>query len=429
MLTAQDITASPDGWIPDGGTTTTGNNVDACLDRVQGAGLANVCDAGAIDNNGRPTGNPDANTLNRDFLGAAPRDYTYTPAPLAGNPNAGDDPTGATAVQDRFRRGVVTHLFYLTNWYHDQLFNLGFDEAAGNFQATNFSGMGTGNDRVLADAQDGSGTNNANFATPPDGTSGRMQMFIFTGPAPDRDGSLDAEIVLHELSHGTSNRLIGNAAGLTWDPGRGMGEGWSDFLALSLLNNTNADNPDAKYASGAYATYQLNALTDNYLYGIRRFPYSTDNSINPLTWADVDDYTVNTSGGIPPSPINFTGAGAFEVHNTGELWAYTLWEVRSRVIADPAGANGDVPTGNQTMLQMVIDGMKMTPISPSVVAARNAIIDADCATNTCANELSIWGGFADRGLGYKAVAPLGTIGGSRAGTRGRMPLTESFALP
>jgi uncharacterized repeat protein (TIGR01451 family) len=426
MLTAQDITASPDGWIPDGGTTTTGNNVDACLDRVA---PANTCDAGAIDNNGRPIGNPDANTLNRDFLGAAPRDYTYTPAPLAGNPDAGDDPTGATAVQDRFRRGVVTHLFYLTNWYHDQLFNLGFDEAAGNFQATNFSGMGTGNDRVLADAQDGSGTNNANFGTPPDGASGRMQMFIFTGPTPDRDGSLDAEIVLHELTHGTSNRLIGNAAGLTWDPGRGMGEGWSDFVALSLLNNKNTDNPDAKYASGAYATYQLNALTDNYLYGIRRFPYSTDNSINPLTWADVDDYTVNLSGGIPPSPINFTGAGAFEVHNTGELWAYTLWEVRSRVIADPAGANGDVPTGNQTMLQMVIDGMKMTPISPSVVAARNAIIDADCATNACANELSVWGGFADRGLGYKAVAPLGTIGPSRAGTRGRMPLGESFSVP
>ena len=26
--------------------------------------------------------------------------------------------------------------------------------------------------------------------------------------------------------------------------------------------------------------------------------------------------------------------------------------------------------------------------------------DADCATNACANEASIWAGFADRGLGF-----------------------------
>ena len=127
---------------------------------------------------------------------------------------------------------------------------LGFDEASANFQQTNFTGMGLGNDRVLADVQDGSGTNNANFATPPDGTSGRMQMFRFTGPTIDRDAALDAEIVIHELTHGTSNRLVGNGAGLNWDPARAMGEGWSDFYALSLLNNTNADNPNAPYASG-----------------------------------------------------------------------------------------------------------------------------------------------------------------------------------
>ena len=33
-----------------------------------------------------------------------------------------------------------------------------------------------GGDPVNADAQDGSGLNNANFATPPDGQSPRMQM-------------------------------------------------------------------------------------------------------------------------------------------------------------------------------------------------------------------------------------------------------------
>jgi uncharacterized repeat protein (TIGR01451 family) len=426
MLTAQDVTASPDGWIPDGGSTTTGNNVDACVDRVSGGGETNVCDVGTIDNNGRPVGNPDANTNNRDFLGAAPRNYTYSPAPLAGNPDAGDDPTGTGAVQVQFRRGAVTQLFYVANWYHDQLYNLGFDEAAGNFQTTNFSGMGAGGDAVQADAQDSSGTDNANFATPPDGTPGRMQMYRFDFPTPNRDGDLDAEIMMHELTHGTSNRLIGNGSGLFWSPGGGMGEGWSDFVALSLLNNTNADNPDGEYASGAYATYQFLGLTDNYLYGIRRFPYTTDNSINPLTWAETDDVTADYSGGIPISPVGFEFNGGLEVHNIGEIWALTLWEVRSRVIADPAGANGDVPTGNHTMLQIVIDALKLTPLNPSYTDARDALILADCATNACANEKSIWAGFADRGLGYGAVAPLAQAG---AFNLGNMSVGTSTALP
>jgi hypothetical protein len=84
-----------------------------------------------------------------------------------------------------------------------------------------------------------------------------MQMYRFTSPTPDRDGDLDAEIVVHELTHGLSNRLIGNATGLFWNVGGGMGEGWSDFYALSLLNGTQADDPNAAYASGGYATYRL----------------------------------------------------------------------------------------------------------------------------------------------------------------------------
>ncbi len=288
--------------------------------------------------------------------------------------------------------------------------------------------MGLGNDRVLADVQDSSSTNNANFATPPDGISGRMQMFRFTGPTIDRDSSLDAEVAMHELTHGTSNRLVGNGAGLNWDPAAGMGEGWSDFVALSLLNNTNADDPDGQYASGGYATYKLGgpAYTDNYVYGIRRFPYSTDNSINPLTWADVDDTTNDLSGGIAPTPITFNLNGGHEVHNSGEVWALSLWEVRSRVIADPAGANGSVPTGNQTMLQLVIDALKMTPIDPSFIDGRDALFDADCATNACANESHIWAGFADRGLGYGAKAPITHSFGYTASHVG---IKESFVVP
>jgi uncharacterized repeat protein (TIGR01451 family) len=443
MHTAYDPVASPNGWIDDcpaGGCTanetqTLGNNVLVCMDQTQGAN-ADICDTAAatvIDGNGRPTGNPDVNGRNRDFLGTTPRDFqtNFLPPPQGGNPEAGQTATGngtsGTAPIDQFRRGMMTHLFYATNWYHDRLYELGFDEASGNFQQTNFTGMGVGGDRINGDADDGSGTNNSNFATPPDGTSGRMQMYRFTGPTIDRDGSLDAEISMHEMTHGTSNRLVGNAAGLNWDPAAGMGEGWSDFVALSLLNNTNADDPNGHYASGAYDTYKIAAgYLDNYVYGIRRFPYTSDHSVNPMTWADVDDVTNNLSGGIAPDPLGFNLNGGMELHNAGEIWALTLWGVRARVIGDPAGANGDVPTGNHTMLQLVIDGLKMTPIDPSFTDARDAILNADCATHACANEATLWAGFADRGLGYGAKTPYNIVFGFAAA---HMGILESFSSP
>lgn len=75
---------------------------------------------------------------------------------------------------------VITNLFYMNNMMHDIWAYYGFDEASGNFQETNYSGNGLGMDYVFADAQDGSGTNNANFGTPPDGSNPRMQMYLWT---------------------------------------------------------------------------------------------------------------------------------------------------------------------------------------------------------------------------------------------------------
>src|SRR6185503_19680716 len=91
-----------------------------------------------------------------------------------------------------YTNAAVVQLFYWNNLIHDRLYELGFTEAAGNFQNNNFGRGGLGNDAVQADAQDGSGFNNANFSTPTDGSPGRMQMYVFNGPNPDRDGDLDA---------------------------------------------------------------------------------------------------------------------------------------------------------------------------------------------------------------------------------------------
>lgn len=75
---------------------------------------------------------------------------------------------------------VITNLFYMNNMMHDIWAHYGFDEESGNFQEMNYSGTGLGQDFVYADAQDGSGTNNANFGTPPDGQNPRMQMYLWT---------------------------------------------------------------------------------------------------------------------------------------------------------------------------------------------------------------------------------------------------------
>ncbi len=79
-----------------------------------------------------------------------------------------------------YQSAAITNLFYLNNKMHDIWYQYGFDEASGNFQVNNYGNGGTGGDEVNAEAQDGGGTNNANFATPPDGSNPRMQMYIWT---------------------------------------------------------------------------------------------------------------------------------------------------------------------------------------------------------------------------------------------------------
>lgn len=406
MSDAQSPLVSPNGWIDDcvgpplGCGITLGNNVDACLDTLA---PANSCDA-TLDASGRPIGNPDADARPRDFFGAAPQDFEYTPAPLVANPDAGDSPTNADS-----QRGALVQAFYTINWFHDRMAKLGFDEASGNFQQLNLLGQGgLGGDRVAADVQN-AGANTASFSTPADGAgNGRLSLSIFTGPSPDRDSALDSGIVIHELTHGMTHRLIGNSQGLLWDVARSMGEGWSDFYALALLNNEPADQETGRYPFAPWISYKLgaNTVTDNYVYGFRRFPYSTDPAFDPLTFADVDAVLANEpNGGIPPSPLNFDAFGALEVHNAGSVWAKALWKLRAGIIAQEG-----VASGNETTLQLVTDALKLTPVHASFIDGRDALLAADCATNACANEREIWEAFADMELGYKAVAPLAVMG-------------------
>ena len=371
-LTALDDFASPNGWIADGDNETRGNNVDAHLDR-------NDDDLADLP---RPTGNP---SRVFDF----PLDLTTTPA------NYGQ----AAAVQ----------LFYWDNWMHDALYQFGFTEAAGNFQTDNFGRGGLGNDALQADAQDGLGlndgshANNANMSTPPDGCAPRMQMYVFDGASPARDGSLDAQIVLHEYTHGLSTRLVGGGAGIDALQSAGMGEGWSDFYALALLTDPAAD-VDGVYPMGAYVTYHgFGSLFDqNYYYGIRRYPYCTDTNKNPLMFADIDPWTASVHDGVPRNPLlgPFRADQAGEVHSQGEVWCMMLWEMRASLIRKLGPE-----AGNNLALQLVTDGLKLSPPNPNFVQARDAILLAERMWSGGTNSAELWSAFAKRGLGFNAKAP------------------------
>ncbi len=359
-LGALDSIASPEGWIPDGTNETYGNNVDAHTD-------VNFDNSPDLP---RPQGSPD-----RVF------DFTQD---LALAPST-------------HREASTVQLFYWCNWMHDRLYQLGFDEAAGNFQNNNFDRGGVEGDALQADAQDGSGFNNANMTTLPDGYPPRMQMYLWNYATPQHDGSLDAEIVLHEYAHGLSYRLVGGGIGISSMQTSGMGEGWSDFYALALLSQP-GDAPNGCYAVGAYAGYIPTG--NNYYFGIRRYPYSTDMTKSPLTFGHLTQQLQN--GSIPRNPLFSSNAqlNPSEVHNQGEIWCAALWEVRANLIAKHGFA-----TGNELALQLVTDGMKLSPPNPNFLQARDAIIQADVVNNGGANHNELWAGFAKRGMGFSAWSP------------------------
>ncbi|MEZ0267185.1 MAG: M36 family metallopeptidase [Phycisphaerae bacterium] len=304
-----------------------------------------------------------------------------------------DFPLVLTGAPSTYRPAATTQMFYVNNALHDIHSRYGFTESAGNFQVTNYGGQGAGNDAVQADAQDGSGTNNANFATPPDGTAPRMQMYLFNYTSPGRDGDLDTQIVIHEYGHGVSNRLTGgpaNSNALNATQSGGMGEGWSDWWGLMLTQKA-SDLKAGRYPVGTYVLGH-NATTGA---GIRRYPYSFDMAVDPLTIAAYNS---------DPSK---------EVHNTGEIWSTVLWDLNwllidkygfSPTVAagyDPAvaGKNG----GNNLALQLVTDALKLQPANPSFKDARDAILQADQVRTGGANRFQIWTAFARRGMGYSFV--------------------------
>ena len=511
ILNPFDMTASPYGWHDTNGvagpeyTITRGNNAYADTD---------------LDANNIPDGNAPDGGVGLVF------DYVFDPSLPPGS----------------YVPFAVTNLFYWNNIMHDVSYLYGFNEPAGNFQAMNYSGTGAGNDHVNADAQDGSGTNNANFATPPDGSSPRMQMYVWTPPLgnivtvntppviagdygasaanfgpplsttgpitgdlslvndstgpdvndgcetfvafpagaiallnrgncnftvkvanaqaagaiaaiiinnvpgtpitmggtdptitipsvmvsqadgqlmqanlpvnatlkdaggtiPNRDSDLDNGIITHEYGHGISNRLTGgpSAAGCLNNQEQ-MGEGWSDWQSL-FYTSLPSHTPTTPRGVGTYAVFEPTNGT-----GIRPAPYTTDMGVNPYTYSNIDD------GGPVTIP-----------HGLGFIWNSMLWEMYWNLV-NLHGYNPNIyeawnTGGNNLAYQLVMDGLKLQPCSPGFVDGRDAILAADMALTSGANQCAIWSAFAKRGLGFSADQGSSLVVGDE---------TEAFDLP
>lgn len=512
-----------DPWLPSGATETFGNNVDAYAD-LEG---------------------PDGRNGN-DFRAAATSTNTFDyPHDITAN--------AASSVNQQLS-GIV-QLFFINNYLHDLFYEYGFDEAAGNAQGDNFGRGGEEGDVMLAEAQDYSGTNNANMSTRADGARVRMQMYVWSGrshasidiaapsanagsyvagtarfgPAdmtatgaltivrdddgdpldgctaytnaaavagrialvargncgfstkaqraedagavgivltdnrfggipPDMnsnppttmsmvsvtealgdairlditggstvtvtiraigranyDSGLDGTVVAHEWGHYLSNRLIGNASGLSVNQSRGMGEGWSDFVGLFM--SVTADDINAPANANWTGTFGVgvNSSYRNPYFGIRRVPYSVDFAKDHLTFGMIEN-------GVPipttiPVQRNWDGNSNSQVHRTGEVWATMLWECYVTLLRDP---NLTFEQAQTRMGQYLVASLAATPMNPTVIEARNAVL-AVAYANDPADFDRFYRAFARRGAGLGAEAPPRT-------STNHVPTIESFAI-
>jgi subtilisin-like proprotein convertase family protein len=286
------------------------------------------------------------------------------------------------------RNQATTQLFYLVNAFHDHLeaAPIGFTPAAGNFELLD-PGAGVGGDPVLAETDNfdnppvapaTTSTNNASMTTRPDGISPRLEMFLFTNPS--LDAADTADVVYHEYTHGLTNRSVGSGVGLDANQSRAIGEGWSDWYALDLLE-TQGLRPDAPATPGEMTI-------GGYLVPGGFRTQGADCAVNASAAACPGTATAG-GGGYTLGDMGSIGPSGFEIHDDGEIWLETLWDLRAAL-------------GTATAESLVTSGLRLSPNNPSFIEARDAILLADQIVGG-ANYETLWSVFAARGLGYGAT--------------------------
>tara|TARA_B100001142_G_scaffold311273_1_gene345535 strand:- start:50 stop:1087 length:1038 start_codon:yes stop_codon:yes gene_type:complete len=218
----------------------------------------------------------------------------------------------------------------------------------------------------------------------------------------DLDGSFDNGIVAHEYGHGISIRLTGGASSSNClQNAEQMGEGWSDWFGLMITMEEGDQSTDPRgignFASGV-------PIGESGL-STRRAPYSTDFLINDYTYGDSNN-----------------SAQITQPHGVGFVFATMLWDLTWAYV-DKYGFDSDLFNGNggnNKVMQLVLDGLKLQTCSPGFVDGRDAILAADMASTGGQNQCLIWEVFANRGLGYNA---------SQGDSGNRTDQVEDFNLP
>jgi hypothetical protein len=108
-------------------------------------------------------------------------------------------------------------------------------------------------------------------------------------------------------------------------------------------------------------------------------------------------------------------------HGVGFVWATVLWDLTWAYI-DKYGFDPDLYNGtggNNKVIQLVTDGLKLQPCQPGFIDGRDALLAADLAMGG-EDQCMIWEVFAARGLGLNA-----TQGSSGS----RSDQVEDFSMP
>src|SRR5262245_36010349 len=148
-----------------------------------------------------------------------------------------------------------------------------------------------------------------------------------------------------------------------------MSEGWGDFIALHTIAR-DGDNLNGTFGLATYASSGLDPANSAY-YGLRREPYSVDFTKDGLTLKHI-----SRGAALPPSSL--PGGDNAEVHNAGEIWATMMWEayVALQRARGPRESFDDV---RRKMADIVVAGLKMTPVDATYTEQRDALLGAAAA--------------------------------------------------
>lgn len=417
------MTADP--WLPSGATHTIGNNVDAFFNGL-------VADGGLWTYAGD---GPALTAAEGDFRaplsGAGAFEYAYDADASASDYfQRPGQPAAPIPAGSEHLRAKLVQAFYATNWLHDLFYDLGFDEAAGNTQHDNFGRGGLDGDRLIV---------NAAFAatyvyTPADGESPQLRLGLNNFSATRRDPSaFDFPVIAHEWTHTMFRRLAGMGFG---GQTGALNEGTADFVGLLLsareLQRDAAPASSAfsgAYGIGAYFNRDYDFPVDTlpaagspgypdntYYHGIRRFPYSADLALNPLTLRHIAHEAALPSGAAP-FDWKLRSLSNAEVHSAGEIWASALWQCASNILADETRFSFE--ERRRRVLAYLVAGLKLFPTDADFVEARSAMLFAARAADDVDYELCRRG-FSTRGFGAGALAPERTSAGNTG-------VVESFA--